>query len=186
MKTTSHKNSHKRKLVEDIKGSLSNKRNRRSDDFGWKIGRRKKVFFLYFFTDAVRPTIWLYVLCRRVLHLYMKYSEYVIVYARAVIVHQTNISYTNWVPVCKACIITHMVGEPRQLYLPSIPYSLIDMHSYKENKEYKLISIFLSIDKWLFIKSIEYQIEILFMKYIIFSVWGVWNENLVHGEGKKI
>ena len=79
-----------------------------------------------------------------------------------------------------------MVGEPRQLYLPSIPYSLIDMHSYKENKEYKLISIFLSIDKWLFIKSIEYQIEILFMKYIIFSVWGVWNENLVHGEGKKI
>ena len=36
-----------------------------------------------------------YMLCRRVLHLYKKYSELVIV--NAVIVHQTNISYTNGV-----------------------------------------------------------------------------------------
>ena len=34
-----------------------------------------------------------------VLHLYKKYSEQVIVYA--VIVHQTNISYTNGVPSAK-------------------------------------------------------------------------------------
>ena len=34
---------------------------------------------------------------------YKKYSKKVIVYG--VIVHQTNISYTNGVPVCKACII---------------------------------------------------------------------------------
>ena len=60
-------------------------------------------------------------LCRRVLHLYKKYSEQVIVYA--VNVHQTNISYSNEVPVCKVCIIIWQ-GEPRQLYLPSIPYSL--------------------------------------------------------------
>jgi len=34
-----------------------------------------------------------------VLHLFMKYSEKVIVYA--VIVHQTNMSYTNGVPSAK-------------------------------------------------------------------------------------
>ena len=58
-------------------------------------------------------------LCRRVLHLYIKYSEKVIVYA--VIVHQTNISYSNEVPVCKACII--MVGRTASVI--SLFYSLL-------------------------------------------------------------
>ena len=57
----------------------------------------------------------------------MKYSEQVILYA--VNVHHTNISYTNEVPVCKASIIICQ-GEPRQLYLPSIPYSLIYIYLY--------------------------------------------------------
>ena len=43
-----------------------------------------------------------------------EYSEWVIVYA--VIVHQTNISYSNEVPVCKTSIII-WYGEQRQLYL---------------------------------------------------------------------
>ena len=55
-------------------------------------------------------------LCRRELYLYMKYSEKVVVYA--VIVHQTNISYSNGVPVCKDMV----EGEPR-LFFPF--YSLL-------------------------------------------------------------
>ena len=36
-------------------------------------------------------------------------------------------SYSNGVPVCKACTIIWQ-GEPRQVYLPSIPYSLAKRH----------------------------------------------------------
>ena len=45
-------------------------------------------------------------LCRRVLHLYMKYPEYVIVYA--VIVHQTNISCSSEVPYGRANRVSYI------------------------------------------------------------------------------
>ena len=61
------------------------------------------------------------------MHAYKKYSEQVIV--NAVIVHQTNISDTNGLPsVCKVFIIIWL-GGPRQLYLPSISYSLYCTHT---------------------------------------------------------
>ena len=53
----------------------------------------------------------------------MTFSEYMY----AVIVHKTTIKYFLFKLeyfVCKACIIIWK-GEPRQLYLPSIPYSQI-------------------------------------------------------------
>ena len=79
-------------------------------------------------TDAARPTIWLYMLCRR-------YS----IWIRSICLMYNYRVYNNlfwiflykWSTLLQSMEIIYMVGRARQLYLPSISYSYINMKTEK-------------------------------------------------------